>query len=252
VNAASAAFINGGAADLVNGRRIEAVGRLSAGILLASKVTFEDTTSTPPPPIALTVQGTITNFVSLASFQVAGQTVNASGASLTGGSASSLSNGARVEVRGSLVNGVLIAQSVEIDALPTTPTAEVEGSITSYTSVANFAIAGQRIDASAASFSGGSAQELAVGRVAHARGPVVNGVLMATSVELEDLEEVEVEGAITQFVSAASFVVAARTVDASTASFQHGTAGQLANGVRVGVRGTLVGSVLRASLVEFK
>lgn len=250
VNAASAAFVNGTAGALANGRRVAAVGKLSSGVLLATRVTFED--STPPSPTALSVEGTITNFASLASFQVAGQAVNASSASVSGGNASSLGNGVRVEVSGTLSNGVLVAQTVEIESTPTTPTAEVEGPITSFTSVSSFVIAGQRIDASSASFSHGAAQDLAVGRVAHAKGPVVNGVLVATTIELQDPEEAEVEGSISQFVSVASFVVAGRTIDASAATFQEGTAAGLTNGVKVGVKGTIVGAVLKASRVEFK
>jgi len=49
----------------------------------------------------------------------------------------------------------------------------------------------------------------------------------------------------------ANFKVADRTVDASNASFAHGTAADLANGKQVKVAGNLVGTVLRATKVEF-
>jgi hypothetical protein len=178
--------------------------------------------------------------------------VNAASAAVSGGSASTLADGVRVEVEGALAGGVLVAQTIQIESTPSTPTAEVEGAITSFTSISSFVIAGQRIDATRATFTHGTAQDLAVGRIAHVKGPVVSGVLVAATIDIEDPQEVEVEGAISSYASVASFVVAGRQVDASAATFAEGTAAKLANGVRVGVKGTLAGEVLKAARVEFK
>ena len=52
-------------------------------------------------------------------------------------------------------------------------------------------------------------------------------------------------------MSPASFVVAGRSVDASAATFSHGTIADLANGKKVEIHGKLVGTVLKASTVEF-
>jgi len=252
VNAASATFVNGVAATLANGRRVAAVGKLSSGVLLASLVTFEDVNTTPPPSTTLKVEGTISGFVSLSSFVVAGQAVNAASASVSGGSASTLANGVRVEVEGTLAGGVLLAQTVEIESTPNAPSAEAEGAITSFISISSFVIAGQRIDATRATFTHGSAQDLAVGRAARVKGTLVGGVLVAATVDVDDPQEVDVEGAISNYASVASFVVAGRQVDASAAAFEEGTAAKLANGVRVGVKGTLAGAVLKATRVQFK
>jgi len=251
VNAASAQFSGGTSADLANGRRVTALGKLSGATLLASQVTIEAPTTSPPPPTTLSVEGTITGFVSIASFSVAGQPVNASGASVSGGSATTLANGARVDVAGTLVAGILNAQTVRIETAPTAPTLEVEGTITAFASLANFTLAGQVVDATHASVSNGSAQDIAVGRVAKVTGALVNGVLVATNVQLEDQEDAEVEGVINGYVSVASFVVAGRQVDASAAQFSNGTAANLANGVKVHVRGPLAGAILKATRVEF-
>ena len=62
----SASFACGVSATLANGRRVSARGTLSSGVLLASLVTFEDVTTTPPPSSTLKVEGTISGFVSLA------------------------------------------------------------------------------------------------------------------------------------------------------------------------------------------
>ena len=86
-------------------------------------------------------------------------------------------------------------------------------------------------------------------------GPVISGVLLATRIEVKDApeqQEASVKGAITSFVSVANFTVAGRTVDASSATFEDGSAAQLANGRQVEVEGVLVGTVLRAKKVSFE
>lgn len=251
VNAASAQFRGGTSADLANGRHVVAVGKLSDDTLLASQVTFDASASTPPPVTAVSVEGTITDYVSIANFRVAGQPVNAASASISGGSAATLANGARVNVTGTLAAGVLGAQTLQIEAAATGAGAEVEGTITAFISLANFTVSGQVVDATHASVSHGSAQDIAVGRIAHATGTLVGNVLVAASVELEDLQVSEVEGVINNFVSVANFTVAGRQVDASAATFQDGSAGQLANGVKVHAEGPLVGTVLKATRIDF-
>ncbi len=66
-----------------------------------------------------------------------------------------------------------------------------------------------------------------------------------------ETEGAEAEGKITSFVSPSNFVVAGRTIDASSATFSHGTIADLANGKKVEIHGKLVGAVLKASSVEF-
>jgi len=219
-------------------------------VLMASTVEFKTDDSAD-----VTVEGAITNFVSLASFQVAGQPVDATGATLSGGTASDLVNGRQVAATGPVnSSGVLVAHKVSIGALPGAPIIEVEGLIASFVSIANFKVDGQQIDASKATFQNGTAGSLANGRDVTAKGPVTAGVLQATSVEFHDSgqdEGAEVEGKISNFVSPSNFVVAGRTIDASSATFSHGTIADLANGKAVQVHGTLVGAVLKASSVEF-
>lgn len=59
------------------------------------------------------VEGVVSEYVSNASFKVNGIPVNASSATVEGGAA--LTNGLRVEVEGSIVNGVLVATRVELE-----------------------------------------------------------------------------------------------------------------------------------------
>jgi hypothetical protein len=82
--------------------------------------------------------------------------------------------------------------------------------------------------------------------------------LIATKVELERInvanaDEIEVEGAITLFNSAASFTVnGVPVVTKANTIFEGGVAGDLALGVEVEVEGSLTNGVLTASEVEFK
>jgi hypothetical protein len=247
VNASSAKFDGGKASDLANGKRVSAEGTLSGDVLLASKVEFKDDDSSET-----VVEGTITDFVSPASFKVAGQPVDASGAAFDGGTSADLANGRRVQATGTVnAAGILVARKIEIEASGP-PTLEVEGTISSFVSVANFQVAGQQVDATGATFKNGKATDLANGRKVTVTGPVVADVLKATLVTFEDTgEDAEAEGTISNFVSPSNFVVAGRTIDASAAVFTHGTIADLANGKKVEIHGTLVGTVLKAATVDF-
>jgi hypothetical protein len=252
VNAGSASFVNGTAANLANGRRVEVEGVLSGAILLASRVVFEEDGTRPPSSVK--VEGTITNFVSRASFRVAGQLVDASSAAFDGGGAADLANGRSVEVEG-LFNGTkIVASSVALKPLSAETTLEVEGAISGFVSSASFKVAAQAVDASRAAFQNGAAADLADGRKVKAKGTLVSGVLKAAEVTFEDSPsgaEASAKGKITNYVSIANFKVASRIVDASAAQFDHGTAANLGNGVDVEVEGTLVGSILKAKKVSF-
>ena len=86
------------------------------------------------------VGGLVSGFVNLASFKVADVPVDASGSAVVfaGGTAADVTNGARVEVEGSLFNGVLVATKVKIDDGDEQQEREVElhGAITSVDTVA--------------------------------------------------------------------------------------------------------------------
>lgn len=84
------------------------------------------------------------------------------------------------------------------------------------------------------------------------------GLLTADRIQLRDrisfpsATRIEVEGAITQFVTLSNFLVNGQAVDASSAVFRNGTASDLANGVLVDVIGTMSGSTLLASKVTLR
>ncbi|MEO5737898.1 MAG: DUF5666 domain-containing protein, partial [Variovorax sp.] len=114
VDASSAQITGGPPGSLGDGVKVEVAGIMANGVLKVSKLKLRNIPGTGGPA-AFTLIGTVGNFVSPASFQVRGQPVDASGASVVfgNGTAANLVSGAAVTVSGSqIVNGTLIAEQV--------------------------------------------------------------------------------------------------------------------------------------------
>ena len=182
--------------------------------------------------------------------------------------------GDRVEVEGTATATGIIATTVtfepEDDDSPNGEDAEVEDAISAIVSPLVFVVDKFEIDATNAKFSGGTAANLAVGRIVHVEGTVVNGVVNAKSVEFDD-ERVrrrrqrglraqvlgagtgieDLDGAITAFTSVANFVVDGVTIDASAATFVNGVATDLAVGKKVKALGTRTSMTMTATQVIF-
>ncbi len=197
------------------------------------------------------------------SMVVQGVTIDISAAQFVGFTAP-IAAGDRVEVEGTAsANGIVAATvTFEPDAdSENGEDAEVEDAISAMIAPSVFVVDSFEIDATHAQFSNGTAADLAVGRVVHVEGKVVDGVLNAKSVEFDDADSEDgggtgtelddIDGAIAAFASAASFVVHGVTVDASAATFQNGTPADLANGKVVKVWGKRTGSAMKATKVRF-
>lgn len=254
VDATAAAYAGGTAADLANGRNVEVTGIVAGNVLVASAVVF-----TTPPALEgtrLHVDGAIESYVSPASFRVNGQAVSAgAGTAFYGGTVADLVNGRLVEVDGLVSGGVLAAASITFKPSDSGSTVSLAGAITDFVSPANFRVNNQAITTTAATvFEDGSATSLANGRVVEIEGRLADGVVTASKVHFADPpspgEDAEVEGRITDFASVASFKVEGQLVDATAASFSNGGAGDLANGLKVHVKGPVSQGVLRARTVE--
>jgi hypothetical protein len=136
-------------------------------------------------------------------------------------------------------------------------TLEIGGRIVVYTALGNFTVSGLRIDASAATFEGGVASDLAPGVIVSVSGTVVDGVLKVTKVRVLKTSidvAASLAGQVTEFVSAGSFKLRGSVVDASapTVSFVGGSAADLGNGAWLLVKGKVSGDVLKADSVEFQ
>jgi hypothetical protein len=138
--------------------------------------------------------------------------------------------------------------------------ADLEGSITAFTSTASFSVNGIPVDASAATFPDGTTG-IVLGAQVEVEGASSNGVVIARKVSIETHEAqraagFELHGAITAIdTTAKTFVLRNITVSyaATTIDFRHGTAATLAVGVQLEVRGTLSadGTMLQAASISF-
>ena len=189
----SAGFAGGAdATTLANGDivRVRATAQPSGGLLVATQVeSWYPIPKTAGAPIQL--EGVITRYASLGAFQVLGSTVDASAAVVTGGRPSTIGNGVKVEVSGTLVNGVLVATQLKIRHIPgagSLPSFTLIGSVGNYTSAASFRVRGQLVDASSPTvvFMNGTQADLANGvNVTVLGSQVVNNVLIANQLSFD-------------------------------------------------------------------
>jgi hypothetical protein len=125
-------------------------------------------------------EGVTTDWVTGPTFAIEGVSVNATTAN---GRGAVTANGQRVAVIGALASGAIRAKSVA-RSVPGQPVVFVlSGALASYVSVADFRVRGVGIDASAATFVGGTAAELSDGRRVRVVGSVSGRRLIATRVE---------------------------------------------------------------------
>jgi Domain of unknown function (DUF5666) len=140
---------------------------------------------------AVSWSGVVSDYASLASFNIAGQPVDASSAQITGGPSSSIGNGVRVEIDGTVVGGAIKASKLRIKHVPGTggPVSfTANGAIGAFSSSASFRVQGQPINASGSGvvFVNGTAANLRNGtKVTVSGSQVVNGVLIANTVTFE-------------------------------------------------------------------
>jgi hypothetical protein len=132
--------------------------------------------------------------------------------------------------------------------------AEVEGTITAFTSSAKFSVNGQPVDASGATVPVG----LKLGDRVEVEGKLVAGVLVAKKVALDDEKDplkFELHGTVvTLNTTAKTFVVRGVTVDYSAAEFRNGTLTVLLNGARIEVKGVASadGTKVKATRISFE
>ena len=136
--------------------------------------------------------------------------------------------------------------------------AEVEGTITVFTSTSRFSVNGQPVDASDAVVPAG----LKVGDRVEVEGSLVKGILVAKQVKLEDEKDqlkFELHGTISGLLNTATvktFVLRNVTVDFSKATFSNGIASGLKDGISIvevkGVASTANGSTITATRISFE
>jgi hypothetical protein len=135
--------------------------------------------------------GVVTDYAGLGSLRVLGTAVDASSAQITGGPAGSVGNGVKVDVAGTMSNGILKATKLKIRHIPGTggPASFILiGAIGNFSSASSFRVRGQLVNAGGPSvvFVNGAASNLGNGvRVSVEGAQVVDGVLIATRVSFD-------------------------------------------------------------------
>lgn len=151
----------------------------------------------------------------------------------------------RVKLQPSPVAGLWVAmnETGAADQPQDADHSEVEGAITAFTSATSFSVDGVPVDASGVTLD--AATTLALGTRVQVQGPLVKGVLVATSVNVETDQSIqaqgfEVDGAVTAIDAARSYlVVRGISVNASGARIDGGALGDLQVGSQVEVHGVL-------------
>lgn len=179
----SAAALSDGVPVYVQG--VPATGN---GAFVASEIRrghgLPDSTNSP-----VVLLGIVENFNSPQLFTLQGVRVNAATAQITGGPASSIGNGVKLDVVGRMVQGELMAERLRIRHVPGTggPVVyEATGPVAQYQSLSNFRVNGQLADASGSnvSFVNGTSLGMRNGvRVRVSGSKVLEGVLVVTQVE---------------------------------------------------------------------
>ncbi|CAN7389283.1 DUF5666 domain-containing protein [Variovorax sp. LjRoot130] len=135
--------------------------------------------------------GVVTDYAGLGSLRVLGTPVDASSAQITGGLADSVGNGVKVDVAGTMSNGILKATKLKIRHIPGTggpASFTLIGPIGNFSSASSFWVRGQLVNAGGPGivFVNGAASNLGNGvRVSVEGAQVVDGVLIATRVSFD-------------------------------------------------------------------
>ena len=117
------------------------------------------------------IEGVVDRFASLADFSVDGVRVDASKATLEGGTLADLTVGRRVEVEGPVQAGVVAASKVEFEDDDATSEFELKGLISGFVDVGNFIVRATPVDASGSvTYEGGSALNLRDGACVEVKG----------------------------------------------------------------------------------
>ncbi len=199
------------------------------------------------------ITGLVSAFQSISSFSVGSVAVNASNAVFVRGAQSTVANGARLQVKGTLTNNVLIARLVKFEDSLGQDEFEVHGAVSNFVSLANFTVRGIQVDATNANvlYERGTATNVANGRQLEVEGSLqttaTGSILLASKIKFEDVAlnasaggqgEFESTGKITA-ISTDSITIGGRKINiAGSTIFRKIARAQLVVGVLVEVKGT--------------
>jgi len=266
-SAGDVTFTGGAAENLADGVLVKIEGLINGGVVKASSVEFVTMMTNGRDNENRTFPGTISSYdVATGSFTLANihlamrLDVATTIAYADGGAATKedFAAGKRVLVRGSFVEGILIASDVRIMPAGGVMPAQVEGVLSGFNmGDTSFRLNGSTIFyGGATAFENGLPGDMANGVRVHVTASSVGGKMVASRIEIQrsDAAMVGALGSMNDFSSTAHFMVAGQMVDASGSGvkFVNGSAADMGRGRVVAVSGTLSGGRLIATRLEFK
>lgn len=163
--------------------RVEGMSNASGTELKVLSVTRSGLTTYTQQDMEL--EGVVTTPLTNGRFMLSGVTVDVG--ALRTSAVPPISVGARLEVKGSLQNGVLTATEIELEDDDTLKDVEIEARIERYTSLSDFVLRSQRCNASQVQrIENGTASDLKVGVKVKVKGFKSGDVLMVTQLEIDD------------------------------------------------------------------
>lgn len=154
------------------------------GVLQVNKVRTLDMASLDQMDGGVQLEGYVTDMTTSRNFRLGQTVVDASGADMLG--AANLMPGDRVEVSGNWRSSVLFASRVARETEAEITGTEITGTVTAFTSVADFVLREQRCDASKAVFEHGVAADLKQGALVKVKGTRSGSVLLISTVDYEE------------------------------------------------------------------
>ena len=226
----------------------------------AIRATFIEKTGEFTPGAIVEVKGFAANLdTDLETFKINDLTVDYALADTSGLPGGVPAEGLLVEVDGRLdaAGGVMLADEIVLEdewGVLDSDQIEILGFVTDFVSVFEFTVGNQEVQTDAATvFIDGTSEDVAPGAKIEAEGSLSDGILFAHEIEFWGPDQIEVEGFVTDFVTVFEFTVGNQVVhtDAQTV-FENISPEDIALGVRLEVKGSLVGSILVADKVSFE
>jgi hypothetical protein len=263
IHAGQAATVPGGQ-SVANGQRVAVwTDQPLVGNELVARVIRIGGTAIPDNA-ALTVEGLVTDFLTLSRLRIDGIAVDAGSAQYTGGVASDLRNGRSVRASGTYSGNVLRAANIEFLSMATARV-ELKGAVTNFVDASGTFRVRDTVTrvTSQTTYLRGDASNLGDGVLVRVEGPVVNGVIEAATFEFlppsaaiaSVIFGTVADPILTAADKTTMFRLSPLPFDVKTTTvtrFKKGTVEDIKAGAGVKVDGTYDGLAFIAEEVQFK